>query len=323
MTVLPGTLGGTWLSPDTGFRFGLTAGAIDTLSSADAAAQLGAHHVRMEFEIGAPATDLDAAIGKYASKGIQVLPLAGFHGRMPSADEAHNLASWARRFGPGGTFWQGRSDGRYAITDIEFGNESSYSYQGTQGRGAEYAQRFRDAYDAIHGSDGNASVGLLAQADDGNSGSSAWVDSMFNAVPDLAKRVSGWTIHPYGPQSRWQARMDRLISQVGARGAPSSIPMVITEWGLATDDGRCLDDNYGWNTCMTYSAAADAISSTLSGMKARYGSRLRALYLYQSTDRSPPGATNGRESYFGALKRDQSDKGAYTTTVKRELASAS
>lgn len=141
---------------------------------------------------------------------------------------------------------------------------------------------------------------------------------MFAAVPDLAQRVAGWTVHPYGP--KWQTKIDELVSSTAAHGASSTIPIYITEWGLASDNGRCLSDNYGWNQCMTYSEAATALSSTVSAMKARYGSRLAAFYLYQAHDQEATGASTDRESYFGALQSNQAPKGAYTTTVESLLA---
>ena len=44
--------------------------------------------------------------------------------------------------------------------------------------------------------DDQRSVGLLAQADDGGSGSANWVNHMFDAVPNLGTMVDGWTVHP-------------------------------------------------------------------------------------------------------------------------------
>ena len=58
--------------------------------------------------------------------------------------------------------------------------------------------------------------------------------------------VAGWTVHPYGPVSRWKPRIDRLISQTAAQGWSSGIPIDITEYGMATDNGATLSDNYDW-----------------------------------------------------------------------------
>jgi len=66
----------------------------------------------VEFNIWQPASDLRAAIGAHAANGTRVVLLAGFHATMPTADQARNLAGWAREFGPGGSFWAGRADGQ-------------------------------------------------------------------------------------------------------------------------------------------------------------------------------------------------------------------
>ena len=102
----------------------------------DDARKLGARITRIHFDIHTPVADMREFVGRAASQGVEVILLAAFEdGGIPSADEARGLGAWAREFGPGGTFWQGRSDGAYASRYIEFGNETSYSYQGTQNEG--------------------------------------------------------------------------------------------------------------------------------------------------------------------------------------------
>jgi hypothetical protein len=293
--------------------------------------KLGAHTARMEFSIATPASQLAPIVEAYAKAGIKPLLLAGFEGRMPSTSEAQNLAGWAAAFGPGGSLWKGREfPAGTAVTDIEFGNETSYAYQYSETREASnwyslesyalraqtYALRFKLANEAIHAA--NRQVGLLAQADDGGSGSSEWVKNMFKAVPTLGQIAAGWTIHPYGP--KWEAAINRLISQTSSVGAPSTVPIFVTEWGLSTDNGRCLSDNYGFNKCMTYQEAATTLESSVSAMKAHYGTRLAAFYLFQARDQSATGASTDRESYFGALQSDEAAKGPYTTAVDSLLA---
>ena len=98
--------------------------------------KLGARIVRVEFEIGTPVSSMRSFIADYADRGIRVLPLAGFWGRIPSQSEARSLAAWAREFGPGGSFWASRpAQAALAVRQIEFGNETSFAYQGTQKRG--------------------------------------------------------------------------------------------------------------------------------------------------------------------------------------------
>lgn len=286
--------------------------------------KVGAHTARMEFGIGTSASQLAPIIEEYARAGIRPLLLAGFDGRLPTAAEAQNLASWAAEFGPGGTFWQGKSfPTGTAVTAIEFGNETSYTYQFSDNstsayasRAQTYALRLKEAYEAIHAV--NPNVGLLGQADDGDNGPE-WVDNMFAAVPNLGQMVAGWTVHPYGPG--WETKINRLISQTNSVGAPSTIPIDITEWGLASDNGRCLSDNYGFNQCMTYQEAATTLQSNLAAMRTRYGSRLASFYLYEARDEDATGTSTEREGYFGTLQSDEAPKGAYTTTVQSLLAS--
>jgi hypothetical protein len=311
-------------TPNPAFQFGVVSGS-DVVNEARTTAKLGARLVRVEFAINAPAANLRAAIAAHAANGTRVLPLAGFHGRMPTVAEARNVAAWAREFGPGGTFWANRADGHLAVRAIEFGNETSYGYQyGDQwdepsysARAREYALRLKDAHEAIRAA--NPQVGLLGQIDDANTGSQNWINGVFAAVPDVSSRVVGWTIHPYGPRRNWEARMDRTLAWAAARGAQPR-PLWITEWGLATDNGRCLSDNYTWDKCMTYAAAATNLSSTVADMRARYGSRLAAFFLYQGRDLGATGASTSREHYFGALRSDLSAKGPYTTVVRSLLA---
>lgn len=309
---------GTSESPASSFEIGLVPGSLAN-TEPGIISGLGARSVRMEAKIGTQPSTFVGRVEEYAKVGIRIMPLAGFEGALPTSEQAKSLASWAAEFVPGGTFWQGKSyPAGAAMTNIEFGNETSYTYQfsdnspsAVASRAQTYAIRFKEAYEAIHAV--NPNVGLLAQADDGDTGNSIWVENMFKAVPNLGQMVAGWTVHPYGPN--WQTRIDALISQTRASGASDSIPIYVTEWGLATDNGRCLSDNYGWNKCMSYPEAATALDSTVKGMLARYGSRLRGFYLYQAQDLSSSGTSTDREQYFGAMQSNGAPKGAYTSEV--------
>lgn len=285
--------------------------------------QLGAHSVRMEFEVGASPSTLAPIVEEYAKVGIRIMPLAGFEGTLPTSAQAKDLASWAAEFGPGGTFWQGKSfPAGTAMTNIEFGNETSYTYQfsdnskeAVANRAQTYALRFKEAEEGIHAA--NPDVGLLAQGDSGENNGSTWVDNMFKAVPNLAQLVAGWTVHPYGTESL--RRIDEVVTQTQADGAPSTIPIYVTEWGLSTANGRCLSDNYGWNPCMSYEEAGADLALTVAAMRERFGSRLRALYLYQAQDLASSGTSTDREEHFGVLQYNGARKGAYTTEVESLL----
>jgi hypothetical protein len=306
------------------FQPGLVSSDYHRLSAA-AAGKLGARVVRVEFDIATPASAIRPAVSEIVRRGARPLLLAGFHGRVPSAAEARNLASWAATFGTGGSFWAGNRRHRLPVRLIEFGNETSYGDQygdtysddSYKQRAELYATRFAQAHAAIAAR--HRHVGLLAQADDGGTVSNVWVTHMFGAVPKLGKLVAGWTVHPYGPRDRWEPKMGRLIAQTAAMGARASIPIDVTEYGISSDGGAELTDNYGWPADLTSAQAAADLRSTVAQMRAdkQIGKRLRLFMVYSAHDLQAPGATDDREAYFGALRRDLSSKGPYTDEVRR------
>lgn len=296
-----------------------------------AADKLGAKEVRVEFPLGTDPAAIESDIRAYGAKGIRVLLLAGFRGRDLSTDQAKadagKLGTWARAFGPGGSSLNGSPP----VQAIEFGNETSFQdqYPGCdpnipaqlpcyKKRAKDYAVLFKLGHESVKAV--NSQVGMLAQADDGGTGSRAWVDGMFEAVPDLASRVAGWTVHPYGPRSRWERRLDNTNSWTTGRGN-DNIPIDITEYGIATDNGRTLVDdkgmpsNYGWPANLTYSDAARNLRLTAEDIDARYP-RLRRFLIYQDYDLRASGTTSNYQHYFGALKQDLTAKGAYTAEVQ-------
>jgi len=286
------------------------------------AVTLGAKVVRLEFGIGDSAAYLENAIAGYAAKGIRVALLAGFAGRMPTPSEAQNLATWARAYGPGGTFWAHRSDGRLAIQTIEFGNETSggYQYGDSAGepsymtRANNYAVRIKEASEAITAS--GERVGLLAVSEDWTGD---WMNGMFSAVPNLGSYIAGWVSHPYG--SGWRNKIEGIIRQAAAHGAPSNLPIDVTEWGIANDNGHCLTSNYGLNPCMSYQEAAEVLRRNVAEIRQLIGSRQGLFLLYQVRDQASTGTSNNRESFFGLLQQELQPKGAFTAAAQEILAS--
>jgi hypothetical protein len=275
--------------------------------------------VRIEFPIRTVPAEMEAVIGGYAAMGIRVLPQAGFRGTLPTLAQVVKLAAWAQAFGPGGTFWATHPGGQQAIQAIEFGNETSYGYQYGDGNGSpsyreraeNYARRFKEAAQAITAT--GIHVGLLAQEDD-RSGN--WINAMYAAVPDLGKYVSGWTIHPY---HHWRTRMEALLAQTAAHG-DTKIPVDVTEWGLPSDHGRCLEPNEEFNPCMPYSEAASILRTTVTEMRRMMGSRLGMFMLYQIRDQGLSGVGTNDEMFYGALQHELLPKGEYTAAVKALLA---
>jgi hypothetical protein len=130
--------------------------------------------------------------------------------------------------------------------------------------------------------------------------------------------VAGWVSHPYG--SGWRNTLEEVISQTASHGAPATIPIDVTEWGLASDNGRCLSENYGWNACMTDQEAAAVLRRTFAEMRQMLGSRLGMFVLYQIRDQSPSGTSTNREQYFGLLQHELQPKGEYTMAAEEILA---
>jgi hypothetical protein len=288
----------------TGFVVGLNMRRWDD-NDRRAAAILHPRVVRFEMDATNPSTG-DHWVDFYASLGATPQPMAWFKG-VPSTAQIDALAAWAK--GKAGK-----------VKLIELGNEDSYTYKygdgpedaSYQARARAYAQAAARLGQDLAGS----GVGVLAQADDGDTGSSTWVDQMYAAVPDLHKWVAGWVLHPYGP-SPTQA-LGRLVSQVAKHGG-DGLKVYCTELGVASDNGRTLSDNYGFAKNMTYQQAADALTSVIGSLKAS-GKVAQAL-LYQSTDQDASGTSADREGYFGVLQADgTTTKGALTQAAINLLA---
>lgn len=302
---------------------GLNAGR-NTRRGPRAAASLGARLVRVEWEIGTPPNRLDDVIAAYAKRGVRVQPLAGFHGRTPSSAEAVSVRAWALRFGPGGTFWRSTKR-RLPIRQIEFGNETSYGHQYGDAAGVpSYAERAR-AYGAraleAARSLGGTGVGLLVQADDGGSKQTTWVDEMLGAAPELGTLTAGWVVHPYGPLGF--DRIRRMLASLEAHGIPSpSIRIFITEWGLASDNGRELSDNYGYARNMTFTDAAATLRDAMARWLTEFDDRVAEVIVYQDYEQRASGMSTDREDYFGLLRIDGSEKGAYTAEARTLIRSS-
>ena len=249
-----------------------------------------------------------ACVAALAKTGTVLQPLLGFAGRVPTIVESRAGAQATANV--------------LGIQRIEFGNETSYGYQyGDGSSSASYKARARaiavDVKEAAIVSK-PYSVGILDQAEDGGSGTSVWVDEQFAAVPNLPEYVSGWVIHPYGTSG--PAKLERMISQL-ARHGETSKPIDVTEFGIATDNGRTLTDNYGWPRNLTYSQAASLLPEAVGKLHTIAKGRLRSFELYQGRDQAVTATSTNREAYFGALQRNDTAKGPYTTAAQALLGS--
>lgn len=275
--------------PTSGQTVGLVANA-DHQRVIDVAARLGTVLIRQEFDLDTPVAEVAADVAYAKARGIETITQVGIRPGIPSPARSVQACAWP---------------GKY----LEFGNETGFSYQGTQNEGEAYGRAAQAVAQCAGGR-------LLVQADDGNTGS-GWTGAVLRGGPQLGSLVAGWTIHPYGPRSRWFPRMERAINELGVAGVRDP-NMFVTEWGISSDDGRGLEDNYGFATNLSYTAAGELIRSNVTDMLVQFP-QIKAFTYYQVTDQQGSGSGQ-REHYFGATKNDGSDKPGLTDDVRFLLA---
>jgi len=284
-------------------------------ASSDQVAGLGARVARAEFTADTTVEELAPLVGSLAQRGIRLQPLVGWGNGTPAPDLT-GVARWASAFGPRGSFWAGRSDA-VAMIDIELGNENAFYYKSGvpedaryRGLATAYGRRAVDAARAVDRA--NPAVGLLVELEAGDSESPAWIDGTLSAGgPDLVRLLHAPAIHPYGPD--WRAKLDRSFRYVAKWGVHK--PFALTEWGIATDDGVSLTDNYDYPTDLTYAQAARLLSTAVREMSALPG-EVQQVILYQVHDQRDPGTDTEREHYFGLLRLDGSNKGELTAAAR-------
>ena len=139
--------------------------------------------------------------------------------RCRHAAQAQDLASWAKTYGPGGTFWakpRQRPAGRSRRSSSATRPPTATSTATTPANRPTRARR--NLRGAPQGSLPKRSprraikVGLLAQVAEDWTGD--WINGMFSAVPNLGSYVAGWTSHPYGTEL---AEQDRRPHQADRR----------------------------------------------------------------------------------------------------------
>jgi hypothetical protein len=295
----------------TTFLTGVNAGT----ETADLTAVSTLHAKLVRLTLAAPevgAAWLDEWDRRYRERGVQVQPLVTFNGRMLTAAEAKALVSLDRL--PG-------------VTNVELGNETSYSYQykdnfaapSYKERARLYAVRVKEAAEVLnpHG------IGVLAQAEDGGSGSSTWVKEMFASVPTLSHYVAGWTIHPYSnqrspsePDTSGVPKMERMVANLAEQG-DTTTPIDVTEWGESSDEGQTLDNG----THLTSVEAAQIVETTIPKLVAAAKRHPIASFLvYKDRDLKAQKASSEHEAFFGALTNTGASKGAYTTAIQELMA---
>lgn len=318
---LDATTSGSAPVPPTGTapKFALGTSA-DMNKSAIIGQSLGVRNMRMfDRALSLSVDQIVSDCNIYQSRGIRPYILADVDLRGPYPG---NIGPWAAAVGPGGT----RAHPTLPVQWIELGNEEFYSYKRTDfvSAAGPYATNFKRCAQAVAAA--NPNVKCLFMLDIDARGTTAYqqlVNAIYSAVPDIHNYVGGWVFHIYGPMSGASTqKVEQLLNMVGAKGAPSSIGVFITEDGVSSDNGNNLSNNYGWPTNLTYDQAGTILRNKFRDVRAHpaWGSRLRLWTNYQAHDQKPPGYNESgyrnREWFFGVVKQDNSAKGDMTQSVR-------
>lgn len=311
--------------PPTAFRFALGSSGDET-RSATIAQSLGAKLSRTyDKSPGTGASSVQSSCQIYQSRGVRPFLLCNWGTNEDiEAITPGLIPAWATAVGPGGTWYQTHPEwAGLAVQHIEMGNEWFYNYRGgiNQSKCMAYARAFRDTAVAVKAA--NPNVGLLFMTDIDNQGTTPYnnmVDWFYQAVPNLHDYIAGLTFHVYGPPSSSNVfpKMTTILNRMASHGAPSTLPIWVTEDGVSSDNGRNLTDNYGWPTNQTYAQAGAALRQKLNALlgHATVGPRMAVWTNYQAHDQQPSGATNEREAYFGVVQSNQNAKGDITQSVR-------
>jgi hypothetical protein len=222
-------------------------------SGVDAKA-LGITLNRIDFGPTDSFAEMDAKVAADAASGLTPLIILVEYYRPISQWDQAQWQQWASavvaRYGPGGTFWQGRTDGQYAPTYFEVLNEPYGWWFYPTPEPAAYATFFADVATAAKVANPRAKF-LLASSPhnfklsaNGPWSSQSW-DDMVKSAPDGPRAVllaDGVTVHPYGSYthpSGWP-------TAVATHQNFPQLPVWITEVGYnisATIDGVTVTED--------------------------------------------------------------------------------
>lgn len=282
---------------------------------------IGAGFVRVDFDPSMSWTDSDSEFADAAAHGMGVLPLISQDQQISTIDKgafANYVALFCRRYGPGGTFWQGRTDGYLAPVEIEVFNEPwGYWFVGTV-EPNHYADLVVRTVTAARAANPNCKF-LVAGIDRyftrASGGTWAdWFSPMFAAQPTLASCIDGVTLHLYGTHpldltwwgnySEWP-QIESVASDLRSRGLDigGAVKFWISEFGFTTTSNTASPD-YGVSEADQASQYLDALRVFFG----RYPDLVAAIDLYRYRD----GSTDTRQNRWGVIRNDGSTKPAYT-----------
>lgn len=191
---------------------------------------------------------LDAQLGAAADHGIRVLPEidaspAWLKPRpfMPPLGE-RGLSAWRRflrvtveRYGPGGEFWQGR-ERRLPIRRWQVWNEPNFAvFWEPRPSAPAYAKLLHAGAAAIRGADPKAQIVAAAVAPIEHEPPPWEFLRQLYAVPGARADFDFVALHPYSPTVSVLAYQLDRTRQVMAAAGDRRKPLLVTEFGVASD----------------------------------------------------------------------------------------
>jgi hypothetical protein len=220
------------------------------------------------------------------------------------------VAAVVHRYGPNGTLWQQHPNLRgSAVSTFDLWNEPYYP-NGNNGNydPGRYARLVKAATTAGRAADAQAKFLIAAEMQGTFSPSSHrwvwWVDSIYQAVPDLNNYFDGVSVHPYGhditklspalsgrPYYGYEQmrRIELIRKQFVAHGAAAK-PFWSTEVGWPT----CAR---GSNRCVSVAGQAASLRALLHYSQTRWKGWMRAAFIYYLDDAR--GSTANPDNDYG------------------------
>ena len=98
--------------------------------------------------------------------------------------------------------------------------------------------------------------------------------------------------------------------------------LVLADIMMPLVNGRELSDNYGYARNMTFTEAAATLRDAMARWLTEFDDRVAEVIVYQDYEQRASGMSTDREDYFGLLRIDGSDKGAYTAEARTLIRSS-
>ncbi len=273
-------------------------------STADAK-NLGVTLDRIEFGYGTDVATMDIQIARDTSHGLTPLVLLNQYGTISRFD-LPGWKSWASmvvaRYGPGGSFWQGRTDGQYAPVYFEVLNEPYGWWFYTPQEPAAYASFFTEVVGTAKAANPGAKFLLAGYPHTYQNAQGAYSGQSWNAQVKAASQgqraqqlADGVTVHPYGS----------LTAERGWRSAVAThndfpqLPVWITEIGYKL--GEVVD-----GVTVTRSTQAALMQRGLADFASWSWAQAYAWFKYADYD-----SRDGDHMWYGVVEPDGTHRPSY------------